>query len=235
MANLEINFEDFSNGSIVENTWSGSGVFDNLMVAINGNIQAQYDSGRLSGTEYAEVYLGSMQTAISEAMKFLLNKKSVEKQLESQEVKIAMDEVSLAESAEKWVLQKKVLINQVEGSNIDLSLKETGALKDLALKDKQLESADADIAFNQSKKIIMEQTRNDNVRSKAAEQFAEFMKYISAANVVPGPTDFKNMRNLVTAMNTGISDPDFVATLDAGTGSDHVDYVDPTATEEGTG
>ena len=213
MANLEINFEDFSDGSIVGGDWEGTGVFDNLMKAINGNIQVQYDAKRLTGGDYAEVYLGSMQTAVAEAMKFLLNKKSVEKQLESQEVKIAMDEVLLAENAEKWALQKKVLANQVEGSNIDLSLKETGALKDLALKDKQLESADADIAFNESKKIIMEQTRNDNVRSKAAEQFAEFMKYISAANVVPGPTDFKNMRNLITAMNSGIADPDIVATL----------------------
>jgi hypothetical protein len=98
-------------------------------------------------------------------------------------------------------------------SNVDVSYKAQNAAKDLEIKTKQVESATADIAFNTSKKTIMEQTRKDNIRSKAAEQFAEFMKYISAANVVPGPTDFQNMRGLITAMNNGISNPDSIATL----------------------
>ena len=87
----------------------------------------------------------------------------------------------------------------------------------------KIESANADVAFNESKKTIMEQTRKDNIRSKAAEQFAEFMKYISAANVVPGPTDFANMRGLITAMNTGIANPDAIATLS----TSGADYVKP--------
>ena len=47
------------------------------------------------------------------------------------------------------------------------------------------------------------------------------MKYISAANVVPGPTDFANMRALITAMNNGIANPDNVATI-ATSGADYV-------------
>ena len=67
----------------------------------------------------------------------------------------------------------------------------------------------------------MEQTRKDNIRSKAAEQFAEFIKYLSAANVVPGANDFVNMRGLINAMNDGILDPDIKATLTT-SGSDFV-------------
>ena len=59
----------------------------------------------------------------------------------------------------------------------------------------------------------MEQTRKDNIRSKAAEQFAEFIKYLSAANVVPGANDFANMRALINAMNDGILNPDASATI----------------------
>ena len=69
----------------------------------------------------------------------------------------------------------------------------------------------------------MEQTRNDNIRSKAAEQFAEFMKYISAANVVPGANDFANMRKLITAMNDGIANPNIVATIT----TSGADYIKP--------
>ena len=108
-------------------------------------------------------------------------------------------------------------------SNIDVAYKEQNVLRDLEIRDKQIESATADIAFNESKKTIMEQTRNDNIRSKAAEQFAEFMKYISAANVVPGANDFANMRKLITAMNDGIANPNIVATIT----TSGADYIKP--------
>lgn len=220
---LEIDFNEFSDGRIVDGEWEGTGIFDGLMKAINGNIQIQAEAGRITGAEYAEVYLGSLQSAMSEAMKYVLNKKSIEKSLEAQDVGIAISEVQLAESSEKWAIQKKVLENQLEMSDVDVAYKEQSTLRDLEIRDKQIESAGADIAFNESKKIIMEQTRKDNIRSKAAEQFAEFIKYLSAANVVPGANDFKNMRALITAMNTGIANPDAVATLT----SSGTDFVKP--------
>lgn len=223
-----ITFEDFSDGSINNSdpqnpVWEGNGVFDQLMMAVNGNIQVQFDSGRIKGSDYANVYMNSMQAAMSEAMKFVLNKKTIEKQLESQDVQIAIGEVQLAESSEKWALQKQVLENQLEMSNVDVAYKEQNVLRDLEIRDKQIETAAADVAFNESKKIIMEQTRKDNIRSKAAEQFAEFMKYLSAANVVPGGNDFVNMRALINAMNNGIADPDTVATIT----TSGADYVKP--------
>ena len=218
---IEIDLNDFSNGSALTGEWIGTGVFDAIIQAINGNIKVQFDEGRIKGSDYANVYLNGMQAAVSESMKFLLSKKSIEKQLELQDIQIAINEVQLAENSEKWALQKQVLENQLEMSNVDVANKAAHAAKDLTIKDKQIESATADIAFNISKKTIMEQTRKDNIRSKAAEQFAEFMKYISAANVVPGPTDFSNMRALITAMNNGIANPDNVATI-ATSGADYV-------------
>ena len=223
---IELDFNDFSNGAVDYTTpespeWIGTGVFDELMKAINGNIMVQYESGRIKGPEYAEVYLGSMQSAVSESMKFLLNKKSIEKALELQDIQIAMSEVQLAETSEKWGIQKAVLENQLDMSNIDVAYKEQNVLRDLEIRDKQIESATADIAFNESKKLIMEQTRKDNIRSKAAEQFGEFIKYLSAANVVPGANDFKNMRALINSMNDGIANPDVAATITT-SGSDYV-------------
>lgn len=226
--NIEIDFDDFSNGSVNSTDpsnpkWEGTGVFDRLMISITGNTGIQYETGKITGEKYAEIYLGGMQTAISESMRYLLNKKNVEKGLEAQDVQIAISEVQLAENSEKWKLQKQVLENQLAMSNIDVAYKEQNVLRDLEIRDKQIESATADIAFNESKKLIMEQTRKDNIRSKAAEQFAEFIKYLSAANVVPGANDFVNMRNLITAMNTGISDPDYVATIT----TSGADYIKP--------
>ena len=224
--NLEINFEDLSNGVInridVNNPiWEGTGIFDKVMRAINGNIQVQFETGRITGAEYSELYLGSIQVAIGESMKFLMNKKNMEKSLEEKDVDIQLKEQDLIEREEKWVYQKEILANQVDMSGIDLKYKEDSVLRDMEIKDRQIESATADVAFNESKKIIMEYTRKDNIRSKAAEQFAEFIKYLSAANVVPGAQDFKNMRALINAMNDGIATPDFKATIS----TNGVDFV----------
>ena len=226
MSSFQIDIKDFSNGQIdstnaQEPKWEGTGIFDVIIKAANENIKIQHKTSRITGAEYAEVYLGTMQSAISEAMKFILNKKTIEKGLEAQDVSIAISEVQLAENTEKWALQRKVLENQLSMSNIDVAYKEPNVLRDLEIRDKQIESATADIAFNESKKIIMEQTRKDNIRSKAAEQFGEFIKYLSAANVVPGANDFKNMRALINSMNDGIANPDVAATITT-SGSDYV-------------
>ena len=226
MSSFQIDIKDFSNGQIdstnaQEPKWEGTGIFDVIIKAANENIKIQHKTSRITGAEYAEVYLGTMQSAISEAMKFILNKKTIEKGLEAQDVSIAISEVQLAENTEKWALQRKVLENQLAMSDIDVAYKEPNVLRDLEIRDKQIESATADIAFNESKKLIMEQTRKDNIRSKAAEQFAEFIKYLSAANVVPGANDFVNMRALINAMNSGILNPDISATLTT-SGSDYI-------------
>ena len=111
---IKLDFNDFSNGFIDTTStgapvWEGTGVFDELMKAINGNIQVQYDSGRIKGSEYATVYLGSMQAAISEAMKFMLTKDQIVKDLELKAV-------------------------QIEATEADTLIKQEQSIKDLELK-----------------------------------------------------------------------------------------------------
>ena len=89
----KVDINDFSNGSIdnsnpQEPKWEGTGVFDIIMKAANENIKIQNQTSRITGAEYAEVYLGTMQTAISEAMRFLLNKDQSTKDLEVKQANI---------------------------------------------------------------------------------------------------------------------------------------------------
>ena len=88
-----VDINDFSNGSIDNSNpqdpkWEGTGVFDIIMKAANENIKIQNQASRITGAEYAEVYLGTMQTAISEAMRFLLNKDQSTKDLEVKQANI---------------------------------------------------------------------------------------------------------------------------------------------------
>ena len=94
MSNFQIDIADFSDGQI-DNTnsqepkWEGTGIFDIIIKAANENIKIQNQTSRITGAEYAEVYLGTMQSAISEAMKFVLQNDTLAKELELKQAQIA--------------------------------------------------------------------------------------------------------------------------------------------------
>ena len=111
---ITVDFEDFSNG-VVDYTnpalpeWSGSGVFDKLMHAINGNILVQYESGRIKGPEYAQVYLKNMQTAVVEAMKFMLTKEQIAKDLDLKQAQIdKLNDDKLTSAKQRDLYQRQI-------------------------------------------------------------------------------------------------------------------------------
>ena len=122
-----VDINDFSNGSIDNSNpqdpkWDGTGVFDIIMKAANENIKIQNQTSRITGAEYAEVYLGTMQSAISEAMKFLLNKDPIIKDLalKQTQIDVGLEEKRLkAAQADAFPIQsaKDALVKQ---ANIDL-------------------------------------------------------------------------------------------------------------------
>ena len=73
---MAISVTDFTNNVVTSPNFevTGDGVFDDIMGSVTTHIQAQYDSGKISGTEYATVYLGAMQSAMQTALKLLLER-----------------------------------------------------------------------------------------------------------------------------------------------------------------
>ena len=65
-----------------DNAEDGTGVFDKLMDALEQRIQRQYDNGRITGKDFAQVYLGMVQSALSESINFTLGKQQADKQAE---------------------------------------------------------------------------------------------------------------------------------------------------------
>ena len=127
MSNFQINITDFSNGQIdstnpQEPKWEGTGIFDVIIKAANENIKIQNQTSRITGAEYAEVYLGTMQSAISEAMKFVLQNDTLAKELELKQAQIAKinaeRDLVNAQIAAFGAQQAKDL--EVKQANIDL-------------------------------------------------------------------------------------------------------------------
>ena len=78
----DIVIEDVTNGSVVNNEWVGTGVFDKLMDAVNKNIAIQYDTGRIKGPQYAEVYLGALQSVLAQSVQYVTQEKLTEAQID---------------------------------------------------------------------------------------------------------------------------------------------------------
>ncbi len=127
MSNLQIDIADFSNGQI-DNTnsqdpkWEGTGIFDIIIKAANENIKIQNQTSRITGAEYAEVYLGTMQSAISEAMKFVLQNYTLAKELELKQAQIAKinAEIDLVNAQLATIREQQAKDLEVKQANIDL-------------------------------------------------------------------------------------------------------------------
>lgn len=78
----QIELTDLTNGSITNQEWQGTGVFDKLMAAVNKNIEVQYQKGRITGSDYAQVYTQSLQATLQQAVEFLLRKDLTEAQID---------------------------------------------------------------------------------------------------------------------------------------------------------
>lgn len=52
----------------------GTGVFDSIMASLNVHMAAQFEEGRITGGDYAKVYLGAVQGAMQFGVQFLLGK-----------------------------------------------------------------------------------------------------------------------------------------------------------------
>ena len=51
---------------------TGDGVLDDIMETVNAHLDAQFKLGRITGTDYATVYLGAMQAAVTQAVQYAL-------------------------------------------------------------------------------------------------------------------------------------------------------------------
>lgn len=59
---------------LTEATLNGGGIFDVLMDAVEVHLESEFQKGRIRGTDYSQVYLGSMQSVLQQGITFLLQK-----------------------------------------------------------------------------------------------------------------------------------------------------------------
>lgn len=152
----DLDLKQFTIEDLTEGKINGTGVFDTLMQSINAQLLEQFNRGRIESGNYAEVYLGSLQSAISQSIQFLLTKDKaaldgllVEAQIKqtdaNTELVTAQAELAILEkdkvNAEIEVLQQQLLNLQQEKLNLEAAKLKTDAEIDLLKQKKVTELA----------------------------------------------------------------------------------------------
>lgn len=105
-----------------ETTIEGTGVFDVLMRATKTHLEQEFSKNRIKGSEYATVYLGSVESVMRTSLEFLMQRQRValEAQLMEQQVLVAQAEVKKA-NAQVLVAEAEVQKTLVELEILTLS------------------------------------------------------------------------------------------------------------------
>jgi hypothetical protein len=114
----QIDVIELTNGSVINQEWLGTGVFDTLMAAVNKNIELQYSKGRITGNDYSTVYLGAMQAVLGQSIEFLLRRDLTEVQIDDARKGIELKDAQLVGLG---------IDNQLKGLQVQLTAVEIAA------------------------------------------------------------------------------------------------------------
>lgn len=98
---------DLTNGGVVNQEWAGTGVFDILIGAVNKNIELQYQKGRITGSDYAQTYLGGLQAVLQQSIQWVLQADTNAAQVDDIKKGIELKDAQLKIAYAEQVLKDK--------------------------------------------------------------------------------------------------------------------------------
>jgi len=134
---LPITIDELTTGTI-----NGTGVFDEILRTMQVRLDDQYKLNRIKGTDYSNVYLGSMKEAMSQSILFLLGKDK------------AYNEALLIQAqAEKTEVEKCLIEAQCKKTNAETLMVEQQTLN-LVQEEKNLEQQ---VLKSEQEVLVLEQ------------------------------------------------------------------------------
>lgn len=161
---MTITYTPITLAQLTTATTDGTGVFDVLMTATKAHLEQEFLKGRIKGTEYATVYLGSLQSVMNAALQFTLEreKQNLEAQLRAKEIELAGQEIALKQEqvlvarAEVGIAEAKLVNIPKEGDLLDAQVAQTYkqvsiADQEIAIKEQQVLVAQAEVGIAEAK------------------------------------------------------------------------------------
>lgn len=122
---MAVVIEPITNEDLTTKVVDGTGIFDELMTAANAHLSAQWDMERITGTQYAEVYLGQLTAVLQQAVTFLIEKDKtyLNNLLVQAQIDLANKQIELADKElEKADKEIELLDKQIELQELNKEL-----------------------------------------------------------------------------------------------------------------
>ena len=207
-----LNFE-----SILDNTPSvnTSGYFKELMDSISVYVKNEYSSGRLSGAEYAQVYLGAMQSAMQQAFAFGLQKTVQDAQVALIEAQIAQVNAEITKIyADKSNTEAQTALINKQGGEIDYKVSQVYPAQVAVLnkQDDEIQSKIDLVNAQKASELIQATVLNKQAALYEAQTkgFGDKSK-IDSAKIIADLLSLQG--SLDGALATGVSSTDMYSTL----------------------
>lgn len=177
---------------------TGDGYFDDLMETVNLHMKAQYDSRRLKGPQYAQVYLGMMQATLGQAMAFAVTKRQKEV-----DASIAQLDLEVATSTAQDRVDTSAYKSGIEKVNLGIAV-DTQDDK-IALVTKQLEKMGADISYVESQETALKEQVKDNRLIKTLDTLGETYGTFGAGGLTVSEEMWDTYFYIVTYLAGGLN------------------------------
>lgn len=162
-------------------TLDGAGVFDVLMRATKVHLEAEFAKNRIKGSEYATVYLGSLNSVMTASLAFLLQKDKAD-----QEAHLIIQQILLAtQQTANAVLEGTVLVAQklkldaeiiLINSTKDKTVEETALLLQKTVTEKaQILAAGVDVNSVVGKQKALYSAQTDGFTRDAEQKAVKLM------------------------------------------------------------
>ena len=191
---------------------AGTGVFDVLMQSVKNHVQEEHAKSRITGKEYATVYLEALQSTMAQSIEYLLRAKTLGFELDNlgkqgvlldHQAEIAIKDVQLKfaqigqTQAQTELTEQQTKSAEAESHKIPVeisllrsNLELAGVEKDLRIAQVGLAETEKDIAvYNLANKTPVEvellQAQTDNAQSQIALTEAQVVKITEENKVIP--------------------------------------------------
>lgn len=173
--------QPITNEDLTTKVVDGTGIFDELMTAANAHLTYQWEQDRITGSSYAEVYLGQLTAVLGQAVLFLTerDKTYLNNLLVQAQIKLADAQVALA--AQDLLNKQQELLNaqkqmELMEQQIQLAEKQVElADKELLVKDKEMQLLD--------KQIAVQEATADLTRQKIKTEMAQISDSVDGVSV----------------------------------------------------
>lgn len=203
----------------------GSGLFDQLMATMKHHLMQEFDGGRIRSAEYSKVYLGSLESVLSNTTQYLLGIMLIEQKKENLELQNAILELQRQElqfkidfvyPLELLKLEQELLLitAQVEKIEKEIEFITAKILSETANVDGS--GVTEDSVIGRQTALLRAQTLGfaGNIESQVAKMHAEYAAIFESVMEVPAAStlDANTVKAMMMSLETAqsIKDPEYI-------------------------